>query len=92
MSLSIIQRVDREISYGPLAPDHYLSGLRLTGIVDLSQDLEAVELVLTYASEGEGKGSEDTGAVFNIVAAESNDPARQKLCGYFKSRQEALTF
>ena len=57
MSLSIIQRVDREISYGPLAPDHYLSGLRLTGIVDLSHDLEAVELVLTYASEGEGKGS-----------------------------------
>ena len=55
MSLSIIQRVDREISYGPLAPDQYLSGLRLIGIVDLSHDLEAVELVLTYASE-KGKG------------------------------------
>ena len=51
MSLSIIQRechnVSIEKSPRALAPDLYLSGLRirLAGIVDLSHDLEAVELV-----------------------------------------------
>ena len=35
-----------------LAPDQYLSGLRLAGIVDPSHDLEAEGLVLSVSYEG----------------------------------------
>ena len=54
MLLSIIQREYHNDSTGKsptaLGHDRHLSGLRLAGVVDLSHDLEAVDLVPT--SEG----------------------------------------
>ena len=56
MSPSIIQpeyhNESFEKSPKALAPDLYISGLRLAGIVDPSHDLEAVELVLPVSYEG----------------------------------------